>query len=74
MPMTEDEMLAINGVGHRKLERFGEAFMDLIIDRLLPTVGSIWQPNRPQKAEACLTMWQGEAPVSRAQSGHFRLA
>ncbi|MDX7922921.1 HRDC domain-containing protein [Aeromonas media] len=23
MPMTEDEMLAINGVGHRKLERFG---------------------------------------------------
>ena len=32
MPMTEDEMLAINGVGHRKLERFGEAFMDLIID------------------------------------------
>ena len=32
MPMTEDEMLAINGVGHRKLERFGEAFMDLIIE------------------------------------------
>ncbi|MFM9800321.1 ATP-dependent DNA helicase RecQ [Aeromonas dhakensis] len=32
MPMTEDEMLAINGVGHRKLERFGEAFMDLVID------------------------------------------
>ena len=32
MPMTEDEMLAINRVGHRKLERFGEAFMGLIID------------------------------------------
>ncbi|MCD8547754.1 MAG: DNA helicase RecQ [Aeromonadaceae bacterium] len=32
MPMTEEEMLAVNGVGHRKLERFGEAFMDLIID------------------------------------------
>ncbi|MGL5040238.1 MAG: HRDC domain-containing protein, partial [Aeromonas sp.] len=31
MPMTEDELLAINGVGQRKLERFGEAFMDLII-------------------------------------------
>ncbi|MFM5588963.1 HRDC domain-containing protein [Aeromonas rivipollensis] len=32
MPMTEDEMLAINGVGHRKLERFGEAFIGLIIE------------------------------------------
>jgi ATP-dependent DNA helicase RecQ len=32
MPMTEMEMLAVNGVGQRKLERFGEAFMDLIID------------------------------------------
>ena len=29
---ADDEMLAINGVGHRKLERFGEAFMDLIIE------------------------------------------
>jgi ATP-dependent DNA helicase RecQ len=32
MPMTEMELLAVNGVGQRKLERFGEAFMDLIID------------------------------------------
>lgn len=32
MPMTERDLLAINGVGQRKLERFGEAFMDLIID------------------------------------------
>ncbi|BBS85283.1 HRDC domain-containing protein [Aeromonas media] len=32
MPMTEDEMLTVIGVGHRKLERFGEVFMDLIID------------------------------------------
>nr|WP_258955576.1 HRDC domain-containing protein [Aeromonas bivalvium] len=32
MPMTEAELLEVNGVGQRKLERFGEAFMDLIID------------------------------------------
>ena len=32
MPMTEDGMLATNGVGHRKLARSGEAFMDLIIE------------------------------------------
>jgi len=32
MPMTDDEILAINGVGHRKLERIGEAFMDLVIE------------------------------------------
>jgi ATP-dependent DNA helicase RecQ len=25
-------MLTVIGVGHRKLERFGEAFMDLIIE------------------------------------------
>ncbi|AUI65148.1 MULTISPECIES: ATP-dependent DNA helicase RecQ [Glaesserella] len=30
MPTTEDEMLSINGVGERKLERFGEAFLSLI--------------------------------------------
>lgn len=29
-PVTEDEMLMINGVGYRKLERFGEAFLDCI--------------------------------------------
>jgi superfamily II DNA helicase RecQ len=32
MPMTEMELQAVNGVGQRKLERFGEAFMELIID------------------------------------------
>ena len=32
MPMTEEEMLKVIGAGHRKLERFGEASMDLIID------------------------------------------
>ncbi|KUE78565.1 ATP-dependent DNA helicase RecQ [Aeromonas schubertii] len=32
MPMTERDLLAINGVGQRKLERFGDAFMELIID------------------------------------------
>ena len=32
MPMTEDEMLTVIGAGHRKLEHFGEAFMDLIIE------------------------------------------
>ncbi len=29
-PVTEDEILMINGVGYRKLERFGEAFLDCI--------------------------------------------
>ncbi|MFM4703913.1 HRDC domain-containing protein [Aeromonas bivalvium] len=32
MPMTQRELPALAGVGQRKLERFGEAFMDLIID------------------------------------------
>ena len=32
MPMTEDEMLAIIGAGHRQLAHFGAAFMDLIIE------------------------------------------
>ncbi|WP_373817970.1 ATP-dependent DNA helicase RecQ [Glaesserella sp.] len=30
LPTTEDEMLEINGVGERKLERFGPAFLSLI--------------------------------------------
>ncbi len=30
MPTTADEMLSINGVGERKLERFGDAFLTLI--------------------------------------------
>lgn len=30
LPVTESEMLSINGVGERKLERFGPAFLDLI--------------------------------------------
>ncbi|MCK2085892.1 hypothetical protein HB860_18380 [Aeromonas sp. 3925] len=46
--MTEDEMLAINGVGHRKLERFGEAFMDLIIE-YCRRQGRLAQRNRPHR-------------------------
>lgn len=34
MPTTADEMLSINGVGERKLERFGEAFLNLIRSHL----------------------------------------
>lgn len=34
MPTTEDEMLSINGVGERKLERFGDAFLTLIRSHL----------------------------------------
>lgn len=29
-PLTADEMLAVNGVGHRKLARFGQAFLQTI--------------------------------------------
>jgi len=29
-PTNDDEMLMINGVGYRKLERFGEAFLECI--------------------------------------------
>nr|WP_108653062.1 DNA helicase RecQ [Dongshaea marina] len=32
-PMNEAELLQISGVGQRKLERFGEAFLDLIIEQ-----------------------------------------
>ncbi|WJV62317.1 ATP-dependent DNA helicase RecQ [Pectobacteriaceae bacterium CE70] len=34
MPVTANELLTINGVGHRKLERFGMPFMTLIGDHL----------------------------------------
>ncbi|KAE9536098.1 ATP-dependent DNA helicase RecQ [Ursidibacter arcticus] len=34
LPRTEDEMLEINGVGERKLERFGELFLNLINEHL----------------------------------------
>ncbi|MBV6539948.1 ATP-dependent DNA helicase RecQ [Ursidibacter maritimus] len=34
LPRTEDQMLAINGVGDRKLERFGELFLTLINEHL----------------------------------------
>ncbi|QKJ89140.1 ATP-dependent DNA helicase RecQ [Paramixta manurensis] len=30
MPLTASEMLSVNGVGHRKLERFGKPFMVMI--------------------------------------------
>ena len=30
MPITASEMLSVNGVGMRKLERFGKPFMALI--------------------------------------------
>ena len=33
-PCDETELLAINGVGYRKLERFGEAFLTCIRDHL----------------------------------------
>ncbi len=34
MPLTVSEMLTINGVGHRKLERFGNAFMAVIREHI----------------------------------------
>lgn len=33
-PVYPDELLLINGVGQRKLERFGPAFMTLIRDHI----------------------------------------
>ena len=30
MPLTASEMLSVNGVGHRKLERFGKPFTVMI--------------------------------------------
>jgi ATP-dependent DNA helicase RecQ len=30
LPITDAEMLAINGVGHTKLSRYGHHFIDLI--------------------------------------------
>ncbi|UJF19251.1 ATP-dependent DNA helicase RecQ [Vibrio sp. SS-MA-C1-2] len=35
LPMSEGEMLAVNGVGERKLERFGGPFLDMIEEHLL---------------------------------------
>jgi ATP-dependent DNA helicase RecQ len=34
LPVTASELLAVNGVGQRKLERFGVPFMTLIRDHL----------------------------------------
>jgi len=35
LPMSEGELLAVNGVGQRKLERFGGEFLDAIEDYIL---------------------------------------
>jgi ATP-dependent DNA helicase RecQ len=32
MPVTEDEFLSVSGVGRNKLEKYGQEFMDVIID------------------------------------------
>lgn len=34
LPTSAGELLAVNGVGHRKLEKYGNAFMGLIEDHL----------------------------------------
>lgn len=34
MPITASELLSVNGVGHRKLERFGAPFMSMIRDHV----------------------------------------
>ncbi len=34
MPVRANDLLLINGVGERKLERFGDAFMALIREHL----------------------------------------
>ena len=48
MPMTEDEMLTVIGAGHRKLEHFGEAFMDLIIE-YCRRYGRLTKRDRPHR-------------------------
>ncbi|MFW9289910.1 HRDC domain-containing protein [Glaesserella parasuis] len=34
LPSSQAELLAVSGVGQRKLEKFGDAFLDLIDDHL----------------------------------------
>jgi ATP-dependent DNA helicase RecQ len=34
MPVSASEMLSVNGVGHRKLERFGKPFLVMIKEHL----------------------------------------
>ena len=35
LPTSDGEMLAVNGVGHRKLEKYGNAFLNVIEDHLM---------------------------------------
>ena len=35
LPTSAGEMLAVNGVGHRKLEKYGQAFLNLIEEHLM---------------------------------------
>lgn len=34
LPVTSSEMLSVNGIGQRKLERFGRPFMQMIKQHL----------------------------------------
>ncbi|MCW8331095.1 ATP-dependent DNA helicase RecQ [Photobacterium sp. SDRW27] len=38
LPTSAGEMLAVNGVGHRKLEKYGNAFLNVIEDHLMAGV------------------------------------
>ena len=39
MPLSEDEFMAINGVGQIKFERYGKAFLGVIQDFLSKDAG-----------------------------------
>lgn len=34
IPTSQGEMLAVNGVGQRKLEKYGDVFLDVIEDHI----------------------------------------
>ena len=38
LPTSSGALLAVNGVGQRKLEKYGEAFLTLIEEHLMATV------------------------------------
>lgn len=39
LPTSAGEMLAVNGVGHRKLEKYGNVFLSVIEDHLMAGIG-----------------------------------
>ncbi|WP_338059342.1 DNA helicase RecQ [Bacillus coahuilensis] len=62
IPTSRDKMLHIKGVGERKLDQFGEVFLDILLDFTKE------HPHEPSKATASLPLSDKEARKNERKS------